>query len=231
MNEREIRAFVRAQMKAGEDSVAIIKQLIQRGLERKAAGSWMERIHSEWLLEQGGSAVEPADSLLPALLGGLVVAVVTGGLWAVTAVAFHREIHMLAWGVGVLCALAVVFFARGRRGLPCQLIAVLSTVVGLVIGQYGLFFHRYQQAMAEQYGAAMAARLTPFSSETVGAFFANLDRVLSGGGLLWMGLGIATAWGIPKAPIEPPQRPDPDPRQGPAGDRTEPPPNLDETQR
>ena len=226
MNDRDIRAFVRAQMKAGEDSVATIKQLIQRGLDKKTAGRWVERIHSEMLLEQGDGRVGESESLLPAVLGGLVAAVVAGGLWAVVGVAFHQEVHFLAWVVGVLCALAVVFFARGRRGLLYQLIAVICTAIGLLIGQYGLFLNRYQQALAEQYGPAVADKLSPFSSEAVSAFVGNLDRVVSGSGLIWMGLGIATAWGILKARLELPEPPDQDRRHEPEPDRGEAPPPM-----
>jgi hypothetical protein len=70
----------------------------------------------------------------------------------------------MAWGIGLLSGFAVMFAARGKKGLPLQVIAVLSSIAGIVIGKYGTFFYWVRESIREEYGAEAAADLSVFSA-------------------------------------------------------------------
>lgn len=139
-------------------------------------------------------------AIVPALIGGLLGALVGGGLWAVIAVITKYEIGWIAIGVGFLAGGGVVLLGR-QRGIPFQVIAVAMAVVGLGIGKYLIFFFLGRQEIIDQFGVEAwdAVGFTLTSPEIIQGFFETLGESLQAIDLLFLGLAILTAWGIPSA--------------------------------
>jgi hypothetical protein len=138
-------------------------------------------------------------AILPALLGGGLAAVLGGGIWGFIVILTGYVIGYMAWGIGLLSGYAVVLFSRGAKGMPLQVIAVLSSVLGIAIGKYATFFHFAKKAVAKQHGEAVAANVSFLSERLLQVFVHNIGSMLSGFDILWVFLAVITAWRIPKA--------------------------------
>ena len=144
------------------------------------------------------TARNDSGAVIPGLLGGLAAAVAGGLAWALIVIKTDYEIGIAAWGIGFLAGWAVVQAARGRKGLPLQVVAVLTALFGVALGKYVTFAYIYREA-SEAIGASVPSYV---SGDTLDAFFDNLGTVFGWWDLLWAGLAVAAAWRIP-APEEP----------------------------
>lgn len=126
-----------------------------------------------------------AGTYVPAALAGLAAAVVGGVAWGLIVKWTDYEIGFAAWGIGLLTGIAVLAATRGSRGLPFQAIAVVSALLGIVIGKYLWFVWVLQD---EGLGIPI------FSFDTVDLFRNNLDVVFDWIDLLWVGLAVYTAY-------------------------------------
>lgn len=149
---------------------------------------------------QGSQAIRPA-TYAAAVAGGVLAAVAGGVIWGLLVIFTGYEIGYVAWGLGLVAGFAVALFARGEKGVPLQVIAVLAGLLGIVIGKYFTFFHFLKQAVASESGAEAASNITVFSMGVVQMFFKNISVMVSGYDLLWVLLAVATAWSIPKGDI------------------------------
>ena len=136
---------------------------------------------------------EPSTSLLPALAAGLVAALVGGIAWGLIVKLSDYEIGIAAWGIGFLAGTAVVFASRGAKGRNLQVIAVVSALVGILLGKY-LSYAFVLQEEAESVGQSIGL----FSGDMVSFFREDIDAVFSLFDLLWIGLAVFTAWRIPE---------------------------------
>ena len=185
------QAFVINQLKAGSQPGEIAGMLAEQGMGKAQAGHLVESTQA--MLAQLAEA-ERVDGrgIVMGLLGGLLSAALGGVIWAYLTVATDSEFGFVAWGIGGLCGFAVALFARPKRGTQLQIIAVLSSVLGILGGKYGTLY----LLMSEQEGMG---ELSLFSPELISIFFSLAGEWLSGFDLLWVGLAVVTAWGIPKA--------------------------------
>ncbi len=138
-------------------------------------------------------------AILPALLGGGLAAAIGGGAWGLIVILTGYVIGYMAWGIGLLSGFAVVLFSHGQKGIPLQVIAVVASVMGIVVGKYTTFFHFVRKAVAKEHGDAIAANVSFLSEKTVQVFAQNIGSMLSGFDILWVSLAVITAWRIPKA--------------------------------
>ena len=138
-------------------------------------------------------------AILPALFGGGLAAAVGGGIWGLIVILTNHVIGYMALGIGLMCGYAVVLFSRGGKGMPLQVIAVLSSVLGIAIGKYATFFYLVKKAVAKQYGEAAAANVSFLSEKVLQVFVHNFGSRLSAFDILWVLLAVITAWRIPKA--------------------------------
>ena len=137
--------------------------------------------------------------LVPALLGGLIAAVIGGAIWGGIGIWTGAEIGYVAWGVGLLCGFGVVMMSKGQRGMPLQIVAIISGLIGILIGKYIIVHNIVTTVVGEDQGAAAAEAISLFSMDMVSFFAANIGSVASGFDLLWIALAVFTAWSIPKA--------------------------------
>jgi hypothetical protein len=146
----------------------------------------------------GTEQPQAANLPLAAILGA-VGALVGAGIWAVVAMLANAEVGYIAWGIGALAGFGVVLGARPSRGQPYQVTAVVCALVGLAVGKYFGWALAISQAFEKQEGQPMP--FGPASGEMLQLFTSNLSDVLGPFDLLWLALGVATAWRIPASSV------------------------------
>ena len=135
--------------------------------------------------------------LVLALVAGLAAAIVGGIIWGLISAATESEFGIAAIGIGVLTGLAVVFAARGSAGIPLQVIAALSAVLGVLWGKYYAFVRVGQDFVEERLpGSGITVPL--FSGDTFRLFTEGFGELFSGWDIAWIGFAIYTAWRIPQ---------------------------------
>ena len=155
-----------------------------------------------------------AALLLPAVLAGLVAAIVGGVVWGLIVKWTDYEVGFVAWGIGFLVGVAIAAAARGARGLVLQVDAVLCALVGILVGKY-LSFAWVLQEVAERETQGLV-EISVLSTDTVDLFLEELGTVFDWIDILWVGLAVYTAWRAlqPEEPEPaPPAEPVPPARQ------------------
>lgn len=194
----KLYAFVAQEMKAGTDKASIAKKLEEKGIDTADADHIVETAYGQIAAVVKKEQFSP-DALAPAILVTLVAAVVGGAVWAGIVIATDYEVGFVAWGIGTMCGYAVILASGGRKGTPLQIIAVLGSVLGILIGKYFTFFYFLKQAVEKEYGTDAAANVSIFSEQVMQYFAEQLSNMLGGYDLLWVVLAVITAWSIPKA--------------------------------
>jgi len=193
----KLYSFVVQQIKEGADKSEIVQKMVDTGVSRDDATPLVDGLYAEIMKAAKEQEFAP-DAVIPAVIGGVLAAIIGGAVWGVVAIATRYELGYLAWGLGFLSGFAVVFFAKGRRGLPLQLIAALSSILGIVIGKYVTFHYYLKEAAEKKYGAEVASNLSVVSDRVLQFFVQNISTMLSGFDVLWVILAVLSAWRIPK---------------------------------
>jgi hypothetical protein len=186
-------AFVVEQMKAGADEDAIVAMLQERGVERGEAQQLVGSVYPEVMRAAEAEQFTP-QALLPAVAGGLLAAIVGGAVWGLIVILSDYEVGFVAWGIGFLAGFLVVRFAGGRKGVPLQAIAIVSSLVGIVLGKYIAYVYFIKEAVREQVSEEAADSIGYFDTDVMRAFREDFSNVFGGYDLLWAGLAIFTAW-------------------------------------
>ena len=193
----EFEAEIADQLVSGKNRTDVVRELVQSGMSESEAHQAVERLYFE--MKKTAEAEEFSAEVVPfALLGGLIAALIGGMAWGGIAIWTGLEIGYVAWGVGLLCGVGVVMMSQGKRGMPLQMIAVVTSVLGILIGKY-IFFYNFYNTLAQASGGEIAEITSMISMDGVQHFAANLTLMASGFDLLWIGLAVYTAWSIPKA--------------------------------
>ena len=193
----KLYTFVAEEMKEGKEKFSIIQGLVDTGVDRTKASDIVDRIYDDIAIKTQEEQAS-SSSIVPAVVGGLIAAIVGGVTWGLIVIGTGHEIGFMAWGMGWLGGFAVVFFSRGKKGDLLQLIAVLSSLLGILIGKYFIFFHYLKEEIAKQYGSEAASQIQIFSEKVMMYFIANIKSFLSGYDVLWVALAVITAWRIPR---------------------------------
>lgn len=136
---------------------------------------------------------EPSGSPLPAIAAGLVAALVGGVVWGLIVKISDYEVGFVAWGIGFIAGTVVVLATRGAKGPRPQVIAVVSALLGILLGKY-LSYAFVVQEEAKSFGESIGL----VSGDMFSFFREDLDVVFSLFDLLWVGLAVFTAWRIPQ---------------------------------
>ena len=145
---------------------------------------------------------------MPALLGGIAVAVAGGVVWGLAAKWTGREFGFLAWVVGILAGLVCVQVGGKRKTFALQVIAIATAALGVLVGKYLAFAFAVHDGSNLQFGAAPAV----LSSAMFRLFRDDLRDVFGLLDILWFGAAVASAALIarPEWPeAEPADRPTP----------------------
>ena len=109
------------------------------------------------------------------------------------------EIGFAALGIGILAGYAVVLATRGRKGLPLQVAAVVSSLLGIALGKYFTYVWELKDAVRAEFGDEAADSVGFLDSEVIDLFVEDADRVFGGYDLLWAAFAVYAAWRIPRA--------------------------------
>jgi hypothetical protein len=157
----------------------------------------MDQHEDRYSFPEGGDppspVTEPSGSLLPAVAAGLGAAIVGGLVWGLIVKITDYEVGIVAWGIGFVAGTAVVFATRGGKGQSLQVIAVVSALVGVLLGKY-LSYAFVVQERLEAVGASVGI----LSSDMFRFFREDLSNVFGLFDLLWIGLAVFTAWRVPQ---------------------------------
>jgi hypothetical protein len=184
-------SLVAEQIRAGTDQETIVAMLEDRGLDRMQARALVETVYPQ-LARVAEQERYTGSALGPGIAGGLVAAIVGGFLWGLIVILTEYEIGIVAWGIGFLAGFGVVRFAGGAKGTPLQVVAVISSLLGIVIGKYISYAYFFKQAVGDRFNVDISY----FDSEIFRAFRENLGDIFGGFDLIWAGFAIATAWRI-----------------------------------
>lgn len=171
-------------MEAGATREAVIMQLVDDGLTQDDATQLVDKAIAEARVEDYG----PANIAL-GIAGGLVAAGISGVLWGMLVHATSGQFGIAAWGVGLLCGYAVRLLSQSR-GMPFQVIAALSALLGMAVGKYTVFY---------LWIASGESGISPFSPDVLRLFFTSLPEAFSGFDVLWVLFAVGAAWGVPRA--------------------------------
>ncbi len=195
--ERPGDELVYEQILRGTPRGEIAPLLAERGMPESEAHDLVDTRYDD-LRRRAEADRWTAASLVPAALGGLGAAVVGGVVWALIVRESEYELGVVAWGIGLLAGLAVLTLARGRRGLPLQVVAVAAALVGIALGKYLSYVWVAKDIVEAEFGAGAASEIGVFSSDTMRFFVEDLGQILSAWDLLWVGLAAYTAWRVPR---------------------------------
>jgi hypothetical protein len=130
--------------------------------------------------------------LLPAVLGGLVAAILCGAAWMAMVVALQMEIGYAAIGVGYATGWGVRLGARKKKGAKLQLIAVVCSIFGLLLGKYFTVTWYVVTKVPAAHGMSWV------DPRLFKIFVQILPKVLSPWDLLWAFIALRAAFRIPR---------------------------------
>jgi len=139
-------------------------------------------------------------SYIGAIIGGIIGAAIGGAIWAGVAIVFDYEIGFLAILVGALAGLGVHVGSGRVGGIPYQIIAVILATLGIMIGKYITVYHFVQLGVVQEFGqeAWNEFGYSVLSAEYFQDFISILPETFEILDILFFGLAIFTAFGIPK---------------------------------
>lgn len=146
------------------------------------------------------SSSSGVSSFIVGIIGGIIGAAIGGAIWAGVAIVFDYEIGFLAILVGALAGLGVNIGSGKVGGLPYQMIAVVLSVLGIMIGKFVTVYHFVQLNVVQEFGqeAWNEFGYSILSGDYFADFMDILPETLEPLDLLFFGLAIFTAFGIPK---------------------------------
>lgn len=189
--------FTVAELNKGTDREALKQKLVGMGIEEQEAGKYITAVQQQ-LSQISQEEQMNGTEYLPGTIGGLVGGIIAGVLWGIITIATNREIGYVALGVGFLAGLGVLLATGKKKGLPLQIIACVSSVLGILVGKYWTFAVQFKELMLERYGQDAGKNIDYLSMETMQVFGTSMVSMLSGFDALWVVLAVVTAWGMLK---------------------------------
>ena len=126
----ELSKYVLTRMKQGKDKHAITSELKADGAVHEEADRVVGQMYDA-IMDSARKEQFTSDSWQPALLGGLGAAVVGGIVWGLIMIFTGFEAGIVAWALGWLCGWAVLKLTGGKKGVPAQMVAVVSSILGI----------------------------------------------------------------------------------------------------
>ncbi|MDQ7778634.1 MAG: hypothetical protein RDV41_02855 [Planctomycetota bacterium] len=192
------REFILRHRRQGTARYTIAERLTEFGVERNDALKLVDDTEEQQKYTSDGATDHEGLGLAAGLVGGALAAVVGGVAWGLIVIATDYEVGYMAIGMGALAGAAVVLFSGGKRNFALQLIAVVASIIGIVIGKYVTFYHFLKLELIEQHGPEAADKLSLFSPEMFDAFGNGIKFMVNPYDILWIVFAVVAAWGIAK---------------------------------
>lgn len=196
--DERLHEFVVEQIRAGVDQMTLTNRLEGAGLSYDQAYEVVRTLYPVIIQQVTRAEAPTLPNVLQGILGGLLAAIASGIAWAAIVVNFEYELGIAAWGIGFLAGWAVAFFSRGKKGSTLQVIAVLSSLIGIALGKYLTFYYYLREAFREEFGQVMASDIPVFSRMVFELLIENASVLFSSFDVLWVALAVGTAWRILK---------------------------------
>ncbi|TJY42286.1 hypothetical protein E5161_09815 [Cohnella pontilimi] len=119
-------------------------------------------------------------------IGALAAAVIGGVLWALIAVVTDYELGLVAWAIGGMSGYAVSYLSGRRTGVTHQIIAVVASLIGILLGKYFIFAYMFNEGMTGM-----------FDSVTFTLFQEVFSDLFGGMDIVFVLLAVVTAWQLP----------------------------------
>lgn len=166
-------------------------------IEKPIQGNWKS------IYELNGALVIDARfTILIAFFGGVIAAIIGGGIWAAIEIKTGYEYGILAWGISWVISFVILLSSRNRRGIPLQIIGVLISIFGIFIGKFICYSYLVLEGISkESWGLEffrVVSKWTQFSF-LLQEFIKSHAFFLSLFDIVWYGLAIITPWRILKA--------------------------------
>lgn len=115
-----------------------------------------------------------------------LAAIIGGIIWAVIVVTTNYELGLIAWAIGGLAGYAVVLPAKNSVSQKHQVIAVIASLVGILLGKYFFFSYMFNDGLGGL-----------FSLFTMDFFFGNITYQFGVYDIIFVVFAVITAWQIP----------------------------------
>ena len=192
---QELSNYVLARMKQGKDKRAIAAEMKEDGVVHEEADRVVGKMYDAILAAARKERFAP-DSWQSALLGGLGAAILGGVIWGLVIIYTGFEAGLVAWALGWFCGWAVVKLTGGKKGLQAQAVAIVSSLLGILLGKYIAFYHFLTEAVTEEHGAEAAAEISIFSGAVIEEFFMSIGDMLEPLDFFFVAAAIYTAWSL-----------------------------------
>lgn len=127
-------------------------------------------------------------SIIYALLGALI----GGVIWGLVAALFNYELGLVALVIGGLTGYAILLAGKGSITQLHQIIAVVTSLIGIIIGKYLSFVYWFNDGFEGVFDSMTFAFFR--------SYFSDLFGVMD---IVFILLAIITAWQIPGKHIKP----------------------------
>ncbi|WP_020618146.1 hypothetical protein [Paenibacillus daejeonensis] len=141
--------------------------------------------------------MEEENKIVMPLLGALVAAIVGGALWAAVVVLTEYELGLIAWAIGGMTGFAVGFLSDRRATQIHQIIAVIASLLGILLGKFFAFSYIINDGLTDF-----------FHSFVIQLFMEVFPELFSMFDILFVLFAVVTAWRLPAAMSAKPQQPD-----------------------
>jgi uncharacterized YccA/Bax inhibitor family protein len=134
---------------------------------------------------RGNRGMEIKNLSLP-IIGALLAAIIGGAVWAFIAILTEYEIGFVAWAIGGMAGYAVIFIAKSNVNTAHQVIAVIASLIGILLGKYFIFGYYYNESFSGI-----------FDNEVMTVFGENFSAFFGGMDVIFVLLAVVTAWQLP----------------------------------
>lgn len=129
------------------------------------------------------------------ILYALIGALIGGIIWGLIVVLFDYELGLVALAIGGLTGYAVVFATNKSVNQSHQIIAVITSLIGIVLGKYFAFGYFFNEGFEGMFDSVTFSFFTEFFFDLFG--FMDIVFIL---------LAVITAWQIPGKYINNPEQ-------------------------
>lgn len=134
--------------------------------------------------------MQKSSNIFLSIIGALIAAVVGGVIWGAIAIWTNYELGLVAWLIGGLTGYGVVLFAKGSINVGHQLVAVIASLIGIVLGKYVIFCY---------IGSQLVGSLDiMFKKEVFDVFTSNITELFQAMDIIFVALAVVTAWQLPR---------------------------------
>jgi len=168
-SDEELFTFLLDEIKSGSSDSEIIKKFEDVGVPKEKTRDFIVSFREK--AEQVATDEKPTPKAIrSAVFGGILASIIGGAVWGLIVNLTDYEFGYMAVGLGFLTGYGVLLFSKGKRGLPFQIIAVVTAGLGILIGKYIIYV---------------------FALTILGSLVGWFD-------LVWLILTVYVAWRIPR---------------------------------